>query len=203
MSYARRSKEVRGFVNFPVDDPAYTNTGEGGMFVRLVVAPIDVPERPEDEELGDYMERARAVDWMVCCGGHQFVLYDESFIGDDVHPEPPPWPASFEGLSREEIEAILHQDQNPPAEKFHFPWLEDRNKPAEEGKFREDPYASGAYLCIITLGSTGWSGWNETTKETWKCTYEDLTEQGKMLYNLIQHLYGDKGKIYLQTWLDT
>lgn len=47
----RHSSKVRGFVKFPVDDPEYQNSGEGGMLVRLAVL-----------EKGRY-------GWPLCCGG--------------------------------------------------------------------------------------------------------------------------------------
>ncbi|MCI0527029.1 MAG: hypothetical protein L0Y56_06225 [Nitrospira sp.] len=185
MSYARRSKEVCGFVNFPVNDPAWENTGEGGMFVRLVV--------------GDFDEEG----WMVCSGGYQLVMMDESFIGDDVHPAAPPWPDDMSKLSKEEIDAIIKGSTCPPAMQFHFPYYEDRNSPEKQQNKYFEPYASAGYLCALTIGSTGWSGYNDTLGGTWKCTYGDLTEEGKALYKILEKLYEGKGKIYLQTWLDT
>ncbi len=61
----RRTKEVQGCINFPIDDPKYRCTGEGGMFVRLVVL--------AEEDGSD----------VVCSGGDHNFLYDESFLGDD------------------------------------------------------------------------------------------------------------------------
>ena len=54
-------------VAFPVNDPAYESTQEGGLFVRLVIMP--------QTDTGD--------DWLVCSGGWNLVNYDEEFIGDD------------------------------------------------------------------------------------------------------------------------
>lgn len=137
----RRSNQVRGFVKFPVQDQRFTNTGEGGMFVRLVV--VD-PAKGKDE------------DWMVCCGGYQCVTRDECVCDEE-------------------------------ADKFHFP--------------DQDP-SSISYLNITTLGSTGWSGWDKAKECYWRCSYEDLTEEGKRLYDLIKSLY-QGCDLYLQTWLDT
>ena len=61
MSMQRRSSETNGWVNFPVNDPAYKNSSEGGLFVRLVVHQQN--------------------DWMVCCGGSNYVIFDETLIG--------------------------------------------------------------------------------------------------------------------------
>lgn len=169
--YARRSTQVRGFVDFPINDPDYKNSGEGGMFVRLVVA--------ENDE-NSY--------WGVCCGGTQSILYDEQLLGDDIARD-----LSFE-------ESVVSFSEGFPSENFHFPRLREAfNEPP--GKL--DPYLSVPYLSIITLGTTGWSGWNESSGEYFRCRYENLTAEGKALYDSIKKLYEGKGTLYLQTWLDT
>lgn len=151
--YARRSNQVRGFVDFPINDPAYKNSNEGGMFVRLVV------DDPNNDP------------WTICCGGYCGFDYDEEYMGDDLG--------------------------NP--EVYHFPSLHDAaNLPQEFNH-----YGSVAYLCVINLGSTGWSGWNEEKGEHFLCRYENLTAEGKELYDMIKKLYEGKGTLYLQTWLDT
>lgn len=147
MSLYRRRPIVEGCVNFPVDDERYTDTKEGGMFVRLVVE--------------DY-------DLVVCAGGYQQIEYDEVLVGTDKGDE------IFE----------------------HFPHMEDKETSTRRRLVSVD------YACIITLGSTGWSGWNEEENRTFICTYEDLTESGKELYHMIRRLYPN-GTIVLQTWLDT
>ena len=40
MPMRRREKQVTGYVRFPVDDPAWKFSAEGGMFVRAMV-PIE------------------------------------------------------------------------------------------------------------------------------------------------------------------
>jgi hypothetical protein len=169
--YARRSKEVRGFVDFPINDPLYKNSGEGGMFVRLVIA-----ENDENRY------------WGVCCGGTQSFLYDEVLLGDDVIRD------------LDVSESVVSFSEGFPSENFHFPNL--RNVFSEPpGKL--DPYLSIPYLSTITLGTTGWSGWNEDKGEYFRCRYENLTAEGKGLYDLIKELYEGEGTLYLQTWLDT
>ena len=155
----RRSKEVRGLVDFPVDDPAYRNSAEGGMFVRLVVVP----------NIDD--------DWMVCCGGENYFLYDECLIGDDIDRG--------------------QKDFQSPAQEFHFPHLN------EERSSNIYPAASIGYLCVITLGSTGWSGWSDEKNDYFRCRYENLTVEGKKIYDQVQKMYEGKGILYIQTWLDT
>lgn len=178
----RRTNAVSGFVNFPVDNPDLPSDGQGGMFVRLVVY-----DRKADE---DYYNR-----WVCCCGGSQNFHYDECYIRDDASLK------KHNELSKEEVilaelaspekyfEAVIEKQDDPTNERFHFPWLHLD----EETSHR---YESRSYLCIMTIGSTGWSN------VEWTCTYEDLTEKGKTLYNLLQELYPDC-ELYLQTWLDT
>lgn len=161
--YARRSKQVRGFVDFPINDPAYKNSNEGGMFVRLVV------DDPNNDP------------WGVCCGGYCSFDYDEEYMGDDLgNPEAYHFPRMAETL--------------PHSYSSAAGW----DKPWEQTDF-----GSVAYLCVINLGSTGWSGWNEEKGEHFLCRYENLTAEGKELYNMIKKLYEGKGTLYLQTWLDT
>lgn len=111
--------------------------------------------------------------WILCSGGWQSFIYDEVYIGDDK----PLSAAKGEGNE----------------EQFHFPALfEDDGLDARNFL----SYESIPYLCVLTLGSTGWSN------SKWLCTYDDLTENGKRLYNLLQELY-DGCELVLQTWLDT
>lgn len=145
----RRSTEVTGYVNFPVNDPSWEFTGEGGMFVRLVVEDVENT-------------------FMQCCGGHSnVVIYDESFVGTDKE------------------------------ERYHFPRLNRQFKSDDPYKYTSIPY-----LAILTIGSTGWSGWNEEHGYYWKCAEEDLTEKGKELLEALKALYPGC-RIDLQTWLDT
>jgi len=173
----RRSNQVRGWVNFPVNDSDYKNTGEGGMFVRLVVAELK-PQTAKEEA------------WSVCCGGDNFCYYDEQFLGDDVNPD----------LSEEDLGKL----EESPAELLHFPRFPGRHANYDpEKQFLLDPYTSLPYLCIMTVGSTGWSGWHQGRQEYFRCRFENLTDEGKNLYQMIEKLYENKGQIYLQTWLDT
>ena len=119
------------------------------MFVRAVVAERDDKKRP----------------WMVCCGGYQSVIMDET---------------------------LLHCD-----ERAHFPDIEKRDL---EAIYR---FLSINYLAIVTLGSTGWSGWSDENERYFECTEEDLTSEGRALLGNLRALYGDRGEVILQTWLDT
>lgn len=174
----RRSNKVSGFVNFPIDNPEYKSSGEGGMFVRLVVVGKEGKE------------------WMQCCGGYCDVTYDESFIRDDKRERPEP-PNVENYKIQEKFLATLDKEQKDLQEydEFHFPDMYKQNNDFLK-------YNSIPYLCAMTIGSTGWSGWNDKKREYWHCTIDDLSEQGKQLYDLVQKLYPNCD-LYLQTWLDT
>jgi hypothetical protein len=57
-------------------------------------------------------------------------------------------------------------------------------------------------LAVIILGSTDWSGWNESKGRYWTCKFDDLTEEGKALYKQIEALY-PRCELHLLTFLDT
>lgn len=154
MTDRRNPNAVSGYVNFPTDK--YENSGEGGVFVRLVVEPIYHKDGKEFRR--DFMLRR---GFMQCCGGTQSIAFDECYIGDDL--------GNYDN--------------------YHFPRVDEYKSP--------DQYNSIPYLCAMTLGSTGWSS------GYWICTYDDLTDEGKSLYDRIKTLYGDCGRLILQTWLDT
>ena len=139
---ARRTNNMHGWVNFPVNDADYTSSNEGGMFVRLVVEGVE--------------------NFMVCSGGGNSFVVDEVLSGTD-------------------------NNSAHPFHEFH------------DGRYG---WVCPDYLCVITLGSTGWSGWNDEAGHYWKCSYDDLTSDGKALYQHILALYPE-GKLTLQTWLDT
>lgn len=80
-------------------------------------------------------------------------------------------------------------------ERYHYPNVDGDFDPAIK-------YVSRPYLAAVVLGSTGWSGWNDTEGRYWQCTYQDLTEQGKVLYQQFRDLYPG-AKLHLLTFLDT
>ena len=57
-------------------------------------------------------------------------------------------------------------------------------------------------LAVITLGSTGWSGWHTEREEYWQCSENDLTEAGQAIIASLRTLYPGR-TVYLSTWLDT
>lgn len=80
------------------------------------------------------------------------------------------------------------------AERKHFPHF-NHSEP-------ESLQMSRAWLAAVTLGSTGWSGFNEETESYWRCTYHDLTEDGRKLWRMLERLYPGCA-FYLLTFLDT
>ena len=127
---ARKTNSQTGWVHFPVDDPRYQNTNEGGMFVRIVALEKDLWE------------------WSNCCGVEFSYLYNENLIGDE--------------------------------EPF-FPNLDRRDDPVGIDRF-----LSIEHLCVLSIGSTGWSGWDG--ENYWQCQYADLTDEGKKLFDQVSAL---------------
>lgn len=66
----RRTDAVTGFVNFPVSDPDYESTREGGLSVQVVVF---------DPRWWEGSDTA----WMNCCGGYVNLLHYGVFVGAD------------------------------------------------------------------------------------------------------------------------
>ena len=135
--------------------------------------------------------------WMKCAGGANLTIYDESYIGDDCRVPP----------ANEVIDHFsVFEEARKQYEEFHFPHINTtnhaRHTPLLLYAYNFEEHISVTYLCAMTIGSTGWSGWHKQKKEAWRCQLSDLTKEGKQLYHTIQALY-PKCTLYLQTWLDT
>lgn len=115
-------------------------------------------------------------DTAVCCGAYVTDCVTESFRGTDKSRPPPEPPDSL---------SIL-RDWEEYKEQYHS-W-EAQFINSEEGR-------TLIMSATILLGSTGWSG-------DWFCTYDDLTDSGKALYDLMQKLYPECD-LHLATFLDT
>lgn len=177
MANARGTKQVEGFVKFPVIDPKIQQVGGGGgMFVKLVVIEPD----DYDKELGR------------CCGVAVYDLLCESFIGDDTHPGPKELDYS-KGLSLEEFKA--DEKAWDDYVEFHFPHYNEDNLPGN------DHLLSRHYRASIVMGSTGW-GCSYEPGKYWRATYDDLTDDGKALYQMVQKL-NPGCTLHLVTFLDT
>lgn len=168
----RRTDAVSGWVNFPINDPNFKSTQEGGMIVFLAVIPT-------------YLDFE--TDWARCCGSNQiFLNLSESFIGTDIEPNHD----NFYDI--DEITPGMKQEF--PIEDKYFPHANDEENPE---------YHSIHLLTCIELGNTGWSGWNNKTEEYWRCTFDDLNDDGKALYRSMRALYGRNAENRLFTFLDT
>lgn len=141
----RRSLEVEGFVNFPIDKPS---TNEGGMFVQLWV--FDDKETPFDERYG------------VCSGCTFLANVNETFVGSNHHSLDT---SDFENKDLTEIditEMEMVEDQYD-------------QKTEDLYGFNYENSTSVPLLTCVTMGSTGWSGdfiakWsdlNENGKVLW------------------------------------
>ncbi len=174
----RRSTDMNGWVNFPVNDPRWRSTNEGGMFVKLVVC----DNREFDKKFG------------VCCGVSVRDTLSEVLIADDKRPEPKHQFAQEDFASKDAWLAAVEAEQSAIRrwEEYHFPHMNDENDPS---------YNSRDYLAVIIMGSTGWSGYSDENG-LWHCTYDDLTGEGKALYDSIQRLYPEC-ELHLLTFLDT
>lgn len=173
----RRTTAMNGCVKFPVNDPAFYNTNEGGMFVKLVVC----DNREQDNR------------WEMCCGATVNDLLSECLVGDDQR--------SLVGIPDEQLSVdnvIRCHIETTKWIRYHFPNFEKHDIQLDA----IEHYLSRDYLASILLGSTGWSGRHSETNTCWHCTFNDLTEEGQALYKQIKSLYPEC-VLHLLTFLDT
>lgn len=170
---SRRTTNQEGFVNFPTH---LRNTNEGGTFVRLIVR-----------------EKEKNTEWMQCIGGYNFFFMDESYCGNDVdgsfignYTNPDEWQKKYLEFERNIFPNYANKETKIRTEKSY----------GEMGEF-----LSCYCLCVMTIGSTGWTGVRENGDE-WICGYDDLTQEGKKLYDSIKNLY-ENCEILLLTFVDT
>jgi hypothetical protein len=119
--------------------------------------------------------------FVMCCGAQVYDISNEVLIGDDK-------PSS--------VDSADANGEDTGWISNHYPHLFEDD--IESSSI--DKYTSRDYLAAIVLGTTGWSGAKEG--EYWKCTFDDLTDQGKALYKQIEALYRG-AEIHLLTYLDT
>ena len=176
----RRSTEKNGWVNFPVDHPDWKNTKEGGMFVKLVVC----DDRDFDDQFG------------VCCGVNVWDRVTEQLIADDRRAQPKDCLGLEHYASEAEFVQAFEEEVRKKREweEYHFPYINEKNS-------SDLSYTSRPYLASIVMGSTGWSGYRDGVG-LWHCTYDDLTVEGRALYDSIAKLYPGCN-LHLLTFLDT
>ena len=169
----RRTNAFTGWVKFPVNNPLWRNSYEGGMIVKLVV--IDPRE---------YDKKAA-----LCVGAEVQDVLNSTFTGDDLRDRP-----LFDGdYTPEGIRA--HEAEEKVWQSYHFPSLSD------ESNNDISRYMSRSYLSVTVMGSSGWSGFNDE-KGHWQCSFDDLSSDGQALYDLMKSLHPDCD-IHLLTFLDT
>lgn len=128
-------------------------------------------------------------NWAHCCGANSVgVVYTECLQGDDKQPNSDMFIQPRENAGGRRIQTF-------PMEDELFPLMREEN-------VADRDYHSSPMYAAITLGTTGWSGWDKAKGEYWRCTRNDLTEEGKRLYALVGQLYPDCD-IRILTWLDT
>lgn len=170
-----------GVVNWPVH---LENTCEGGMFVTVVFLGDDwsQEERPFEK----------------CCGvGSVRLHYSESLIGDG-HPGREDYDRDERGNRIEQTERLIFPDFYNETERA------ETDDPLEiEGLvYREvQRYFSTHLLAAVCLGSSGGSFWNDEKGCYWRCTKDDLTNEGKVLLDILEKTYGRQP--YILTFLDT
>lgn len=163
-----------GFVNFPTK--TIQNSGEGGVFVRLVV----IDTKGDDESMNR---------WIPCCGGDNSFFLDECFLGDDLTDR------SYPDDDAPDSEWGKRMKRLAVCTERYFPNLKHSSEDSEkvDETFR---YISRDFLCVLNLGATGWSSGQ------WVCTFNDLTDEGKAFVASLQKLY-EGCEIRLLTFLDT
>jgi hypothetical protein len=125
---------------------------------------------------------------MVCCGGTNYVVMDEILLTNS-------YKGSLNSMKGLEANQRFTREQI----QKHFPRYDTK---LHSKKHVQNEYLSVGYLCAMTLGSTGWSGWSDKKESYWRCTLDDLTDNGRILVSVLKRLYPGH-KVILQTWLDT
>lgn len=176
----RRTSAVSGCVRFPIDDPEWPSSQEGGIFVKL------------------YFVEKNPFSWSRCCAQDAVDVLGESLQGywhnGKLHTFPEMPEGGFEDL--EDLEKWTKKSHM--LEDRLFPRCNedyDRNSRSDIERFLSVPM-----VACLTLGTTGWSGWNGMRH--WLATPDDLTPRGKILLeSLIDNYPGCDW--FLATFLDT
>lgn len=111
--------------------------------------------------------------WMLCCGGYQYIFHTEELA----------------------CTCKTHMDGTVNCQAHWFPNIGANMRSTER-------YISREFLFAATIGSTSWTGYNTSTKEVWVCTYDHLTDDGKLLVAMVEKLY-PICTWHLLTWVDT
>ena len=179
-SRRKNPEATSGCVRFPVVGGDYTNLATGGMYVQLVAIEKKSPLENWWEDM-----------FVVCWGGSNSSLeYQEGMAGTDtLVDEFVPYYEELDDSWEEMVADKAH------ATKLFFPKFFDKEA-TKQVRQRSVPVLSS-----VVLGSTG-ATWCKNERDYFRCTYEDLTNEGKLVYDSIKTLYGEKAELHLITWID-
>lgn len=194
----RREGQV-GLLNFKeADGQQWVDSNEGGVYAYLVV-----PTPMYDEDLHDHLER--------CCVESFPKLNFAHLVSSSGHPHPEAaeddyWPDLF----------IRNDEGRSYQYSFPFPGgdrIEDKD-PEEIRRMATEyvhAYEGGPFYAVIYLGSSGASVYDDTQElpddilqpyTFWPIyTREDLTEEGRQIYDTLKMFYQTEPVILL--FLDT
>lgn len=198
-------------VNFPVESSRFRTTGENGMSVYLIAKDTKCNISNNNNE---YQYKMTPMAHLVL---------NESYIGcDDAKtPEPFHWSINASALLRKiaiktrlvrsvlykaldrllwaAICLPLHRRQEILCERHESRFFP--NKKNDDMGYPEQ-YLSYGLRCVIELGVNSITVFDNKTNNMWRCTYSDLTDDGKKLHNTARLIYPNC-EIRLLTFLDT
>lgn len=195
--------QTRGWVNFPFDDPGLEWRRNSGLFVNLVA----VDERKNTERT--------VIDFV---GANIHIWLSGNFAGDNTQAWLKRWHWSFRlsvwlwrvlkplGLQRAFLwlehqiwERFMLKAQNRQEKRY---WNYQRRFFPYDGELKDQytEWLSRPFRAAVEIGASRFAVWDKDYNP-WRCTYDDLTNEGKDLYHSLQTLYPEC-RLYLLTWVD-
>lgn len=126
------------------------------------------------------MEKEDAPFHGVCSGTTLYEVIQESLRGSDKYKAP-------------DLDEFMKKDNNLDVDAYDKAWSDFIYKFKTE--ITDGVEVSAPLLASVLMGSTGWSG-------DFLCTYEDLSPEGKELYDHFKKMY-PQAEIHLVTFIDT
>jgi len=177
LRHDRHRRAAVGYVRWPHTP----SSGEGGLFVQLVV--IDP-------------------DWAPCCGVELVGARppEEILLADDQAPD------LWARAAHAEDRAFAWARRRWPDHPAWAYRLADHARTRVLSQHWRRLWGAGL-VCSLFLGATTWTPPDDVSHPAfpgarWGCTVEDLTPAGRALYDAIGRLY-PHGIRHLLTWLDT